>query len=96
MDNRNESNNPDEVAVLRVVVNLVGGRSLSACPICTQQILLWATPPNAAVLAVEPSRGCGHRFHRGCLRAWFAQVNGQQPTCPVCRGECNGFFYVVD
>jgi hypothetical protein len=100
MDNRNENNNQDEVAVLRVVVNLVGGRSLGACPICTQQIILWATPPNTAGVAVEPAVeptiGCGHHFHRGCLRAWFLQVHGRQPTCPICRVECHGLFYVVE
>jgi hypothetical protein len=27
---------------------------------------------------------CGHRFHRRCVRRWFAQ-NPQDPTCPMCR-----------
>ena len=29
-------------------------------------------------------RGCGHRFHRGCIDNWRAQ--GDAKTCPHCRG----------
>ena len=29
-------------------------------------------------------RGCGHRFHRGCIDEWHAQGNAK--TCPHCRG----------
>lgn len=31
--------------------------------------------------------GCGHAFHRGCIRNWFAHGHGQtyEHTCPVCR-----------
>ena len=30
-------------------------------------------------------RGCGHRFHRGCIDNWRAQ--GAAKTCPHCRGS---------
>ena len=29
-------------------------------------------------------RGCGHRYHRGCIDNWHAQGNAK--TCPHCRG----------
>ena len=29
-------------------------------------------------------RGCGHRYHRGCIDGWSAQ--GDAKTCPHCRG----------
>ena len=31
-------------------------------------------------------RGCGHRFHRGCLDE-HVEARGDDATCPFCRGE---------
>ena len=32
--------------------------------------------------------GCGHVFHRSCLRDWILTRNN--PTCPLCRSVING------
>ena len=31
-------------------------------------------------------RGCGHRFHRGCIDD-HVEARGDDATCPFCRGE---------
>ena len=33
-------------------------------------------------------RGCGHRFHRGCLDD-HVEARGDDATCPFCRGPLN-------
>ena len=35
---------------------------------------------------VAKLRGCGHRFHRGCLDE-HVEARGDDATCPLCRGS---------
>jgi hypothetical protein len=86
MNNKNNNgNNGAGDLVMCVVIDLVGGRTLSVCPICRELITLWAEPPNAQAIAVEPNRGCGHHFHQGCLSGWFKTMLHRHLTCPICR-----------
>ena len=39
---------------------------------------------------------CGHQFHNNCINLWFNTFKQKtsEPSCPVCREEHNGKFYI--
>jgi hypothetical protein len=95
MNNQNNNgNNGAGDLVMRVLIHLVGGRTLSVCPICRERITIWAEPPNAQDIVVEPNRGCGHHFHQGYLSGWFETTQRRHLTCSICRGVCTGYIYI--
>eukprot|EP00518_Triparma_eleuthera_P014601 CAMPEP_0182475986 /NCGR_PEP_ID=MMETSP1319-20130603/28285_1 /TAXON_ID=172717 /ORGANISM="Bolidomonas pacifica, Strain RCC208" /LENGTH=208 /DNA_ID=CAMNT_0024677035 /DNA_START=320 /DNA_END=946 /DNA_ORIENTATION=+ len=53
------------------------GEEADACSICLESVLSKTEGGNQML-------GCGHVFHKSCIRAWARSGNGQK-GCPVCR-----------
>jgi hypothetical protein len=91
--NANNNNNNNEVQFVQVVIDLLGGRTLSTCSICLKQVVLWEVAPNPGELAVEPDSSCGHIFHQHCIQDW---VDTGKHTCPNCNANFGVSVYKVD
>ena len=58
------------------------------CPICHEN--LFTTEKGGVVVGLGP-QGCGHKFHRDCLRMAFEHSD----KCPICRRTITGVHAVA-